>query len=298
MPTVSKLKENIAIIGLGRTGTAIGYLLHQAGYPIVATASRSRASLLNRVGYTGGIAFTSDANAEAASLATCIFITTPDDTIASVCLDIAKKGGISPGDKVIHMSGAGGLDLLEPARMTGAMVASIHPLQSFADIEGAIRNIPSSTFGITADEDLREWSANLVRELGGIPVDVPEAIKPLYHTAACMASNYLTTLIHAVEEIYLSLGLSRDEALRAFWPLVNGTLKNIETKGSIQALTGPISRGDAGTIEQHIRVLSETLPDYLPAYCAMGLLTVELAIKRNTLSPERADIIKNILSRG
>ncbi len=252
----------------------------------------------NRISYTGGTAFTADADAEAASLATCIFITTPDDTIATVCREIVQKGGINPGDKVIHMSGAGGLDLLESARQAGAKVASIHPLQSFADIEGAIRNIPSSTFGITADEDLREWSAGLVRELGGIPVEVPEAIKPLYHAAACMASNYLTTLIHAVEEIYLSLGLSREEAIRAFWPLINGTLKNIETQGSVQALTGPISRGDAGTIEQHIRVFHETLPDYLPAYCAMGLLTVELAMKRNSLSQESADIIKNILKRG
>ena len=298
MPVVSNRKDDIAIIGLGKTGTAIGYLLRQAGYPVVAVASRSQASLRNRISYTGGRAFTADANADAASLATCIFITTPDDTIAAVCRAIVQKGGIKPGDKVVHMSGAGGLDLLESAREAGAKVASIHPLQSFADIEGAIRNIPSSTFGITADEDLREWSAGLVCELGGIPVEVPEAVKPLYHAAACMASNYLTTLIHTVEEIYLSVGLKRDEAIRAFWPLVNGTLKNIEAKGSVQALTGPISRGDAGTIERHISVLNETLPDYLPAYCAMGLLTVELAMKGDTLSPEKADIVKNILERG
>jgi predicted short-subunit dehydrogenase-like oxidoreductase (DUF2520 family) len=298
MPIGSNRKEHIAIIGLGKTGTAIGYLLQRAGYRVVAVASRSQISLQSRIGYTGGAAFTADANAEAASLATCIFITTPDDTIGAVCREIVQKGGVNPGDKIVHMSGAGGLDLLEPARQAGAKVASIHPLQSFADIEGAIRNIPSSTFGITADEELREWSAELVRELGGIPIEVPEVIKPLYHAAACMASNYLTTLIHAVEEIYLSLGLSRDEAIRAFWPLVSGTLKNIETKGSVQALTGPISRGDAGTIERHIRVFRETLPDYLPVYCTLGLLTVELAMKRNALSQEAADIIKNILKRG
>ena len=295
MPVVSNRKDDIAIIGLGKTGTAIGYLLRQAGYPVVAVASRSQASLRNRISYTGGTAFTADAAAEAAALATCIFITTPDDTIAAVCRAIVQKGGIKPGDKVVHTSGAGGLDLLESARQVGAKAASIHPLQSFADIEGAIRNIPSSTFGITADDDLREWSSGLVRELGGIPVEVPEAAKPLYHTAACMASNYLTTLIHTVEEIYLSLGLNRDEAVRAFWPLVNGTLKNIEAQGSVQALTGPISRGDAGTIEQHIRVLNETLPDYLPAYCAMGLLTVELAMKGGALSQEKAAIIRNLL---
>jgi predicted short-subunit dehydrogenase-like oxidoreductase (DUF2520 family) len=298
MSATTNHKENVAIIGLGRAGTAIGCLLRQAGYRIVAVAGRSPASLQDRIRYTGGRAFTADADAEAASLATCIFITTPDDSIAPVCREIAQKGGFKPGDKVIHMSGAGGLDLLEPARKAGAMVACIHPIQSFADVEGAIRNILLSTFGITADEGLRDWSAALVRELGGIPFEVPEAIKPLYHAAACMASNYLATLIHTVEEIYLSLGLSRDEAMRAFWPLVGGTLKNIETKGSVQALTGPISRGDAGTIEQHIRVFREKLPAYLPVYCAMGLLTVDLAMKKGTLPPERAEIIKKILKGG
>jgi predicted short-subunit dehydrogenase-like oxidoreductase (DUF2520 family) len=296
MSSIAHCKENVAIIGLGKAGTAIGYLLRQAGYPIVAVTCRSHSSLRNRIRYTGGKAFTAEANAEAASLATCIFIATPDDTIASVCSEITQQGGFKQGDKVIHMSGAGGLDLLESARHVGASVASIHPIQSFADVEAAIRNIPLSTFGITADEEIREWSAELVRTLGGIPFYVPETIKPLYHAAACMASNYLTTLIHMAEETYLSLGLSRDEAIHAFWPLVFGTLMNVETRGSIQALTGPISRGDVGTIEQHIRVLREKLPAYLPAYCTMGLLTVDLAVKKETLSPEKAEMIKTILT--
>ena len=298
MSSIAHRKENVTIIGLGRTGTAVGYLLRQAGYPIVAVTSRSLSSLRDRIRYTGGKTFTAEGNAEAASLATCIFIATPDDTIASVCSEITRQEGFKQGDKVIHMSGAGGLDLLESARHAGASVASIHPIQSFADVETAIRNIPMSTFGVTANEDLREWSTELVRELGGIPFYVPETIKPLYHAAACMASNYLTTLIHMAEETYLSLGLSRDEAIRAFWPLVFGTLKNVETRGSIQALTGPISRGDAGTIEQHLRVLRAKLPAYLPAYCTMGLLTVDLAVKKETLSPEKAEMIKTILERA
>jgi predicted short-subunit dehydrogenase-like oxidoreductase (DUF2520 family) len=298
MSSIAHRKENVTIIGLGRTGTAVGYLLRRAGYPIVAVTSRSLASLRDRIRYTGGKTFTVEGNAEAASLATCIFIATPDDTIASVCSEIARQGGFKQGDKVIHMSGAGGLDLLESARHAGASVACIHPVQSFADVEAAIGNIPMSTFGVTADEDLREWSAELVRELGGIPFYVPETIKSLYHVAACMASNYLTTLIHMVEETYLSLGMSRDESIRAFWPLVVGTLKNVEMRGSIEALTGPISRGDSGTIEGHIRVLREKLPAYLPAYCTMGLMTVDLAVKKGTLLPEKAEMIKFILERG
>lgn len=288
-------QESIAIIGLGKTGTAIGHLLRKAGHSIVAVTCSSPESVRNGVRYTGGEAFTSDANAQAAFRASCIFITTPDDSIAPVCDDIVQKGGIKPGDKVIHMSGSGGLDLLGSARRAGAMVASIHPLQSFADVEGAILNIPLSTFGITADEDLREWSARLVRELGGIPFEIPAEVKPLYHAAACMVSNYLTTLINAAEEIYLSLGLTRDEAIKASWPLIAGTLKNIETKGTVQALTGPIARGDLGTVEEHLRLFREKLPAYLPAYRALGLLTVNLAVKKNTAAPERAALIKSTL---
>jgi predicted short-subunit dehydrogenase-like oxidoreductase (DUF2520 family) len=297
MPPTTNPKENIAIIGLGRAGTAIGYLLRRAGYPIVAVSSRTSASINERSRYTGGRVFTAESNAEAASLASCIFITTPDDIIASVCSDIADKGGIRPGDKVIHMSGAAGLDLLDPARKAGAHVASIHPLQSFADVEGAIRNIPLSTFGITAEEPLRVWSADLVRELGGVPFEISEDNKPLYHALACIASNYLTTLINMVEEAYISLGLDKDEARRAFWPLVAGTLKNIERRGSVQALTGPISRGDAGTIERHIAVFRRDLSAYLPVYASLGLMTVDLARRGNTLTVEKAELIKNILKK-
>lgn len=291
-------KDGVAIIGLGKTGTAIGHLLRQAGYPIVAVAYRSNFLLRNRIRRTGGKAFEAAESAEAAMLATCIFITTQDDGIAPVCREIADKGGFKKGDKVIHMSGAGGLDLLKPASEAGALTACIHPMQSFADVESAIRNIPGSYFGITAVEGMREWSAALVRELGGIPFEVSDEIKPLYHAAACMASNYLTTLLHMVMETYISLGLTREEAIRSFWPLVHGTLNNIETKGTIQALTGPISRGDTGTIEQHLSVLREKLPSYLPVYRAMGLQTVEIALQKNTLSGATADLIKAILKGG
>jgi predicted short-subunit dehydrogenase-like oxidoreductase (DUF2520 family) len=298
MSATTHHQESVAIIGLGKAGTAIGHLLRQAGYPIVAVAGRSEAALQERIRYTGGRAFTAGRNAEAAALATVIFITTPDDAIAEVCREIADKGGFRPGDKVIHMSGAGGLDLLEPARLAGAGVACIHPIQSFADVEGAIRNAPRSTFGITAEGEIREWAAALVRALGGTPFDVPEAIKPLYHAAACLASNYLTTLIHMVEEAYLLLGIRQEQAIRTFWPLVTGTLHNIETRGTAEALTGPISRGDTGTIEQHLRVLHEKLPRYLSAYRAMGMLTVDLAVKKGSLSPGRAEAIRKMLAGG
>ncbi|MGA3208875.1 MAG: DUF2520 domain-containing protein [Syntrophales bacterium] len=293
MNTQEIRRDTVAILGLSKVGTAVGFLLRQAGYRIVAVASRSKASLTQGIVYTGGKPFLNFS--EAALAANCIIIATSDDAIANVCNKISIEGGIKPGTKVIHMSGAGGLDLLESARNAGAHVASIHPLQSFADIEGAIRNIPGSTFGITAGDEIKEWSVQMVRDLGGAPFFISDADKPLYHAAACIASNYLTTLIHMVEEIYQSLGLNRDDAIRAIWPLVMGTIGNIESKGTVQALTGPVARGDAGTIRKHAEALRQKLPDLWPAYSALGVLTADLGLKKKTLSPETARLIKELL---
>ncbi len=293
MTVLDSSTDRIAVIGAGKVGTAVGYLLRSSGYRIVAVADRDPAAAEKSLPYTGGVAFTLPA--EAARLANIILLTPPDDEIAGLCTLLSQGGAIEKGDKVVHMSGAGGLDLLESARRAGALVASIHPIQSFADIEGAIENLPGSTFGVTAEPDLAAWSEELVRILGGIPFSVSEADKPLYHAAACMASNYFTTLMHTVESIYASFGLTREEARQSFWPLVRGTVKNIERQGTIQALTGPIARGDSGTIHSHLRALREKLPQFLPLYKELGVLTVDVGLKKQTLSPERAEAIKRLL---
>jgi len=117
----------------------------------------------------------------------------------------------------------------------------------------------------------------------------------LYHAAACMASNYLVTLMNMVEGIYRHLGMDADEAVRAFWPLVRGTVKNMEDRGTEKSLTGPIARGDSGTIGKHLKVLESKMPELLDVYCEMGLFAVDIGIKNNTLSEERADKIKSLL---
>jgi predicted short-subunit dehydrogenase-like oxidoreductase (DUF2520 family) len=289
-------KDRIAIIGMGKVGTAVGFLLRSAGYRIEAIADVSTTALRKGATYTGGRQCA--APGEAAAQADCTIIATTDDLIAPVCREIVAAGNIGPGAKIVHMSGAGGLELLAPARAAGAHVASIHPIQAFADVNGAIKNIPGSTFGITADEAIREWAVQIVRDLGGNPFFVPEADKPLYHAAACIASNYLVTLLHAVEEIYLSLGLDREEAIRSVWPLVKGTMNNIEARGTVQSLTGPIVRGDAGTIRKHVAALQDKLPSLLPMYRELGILTADIGCERNSLSEDGAAQIKEILKGG
>jgi len=287
-------KEGIALIGLGKVGVAVASLLEKAGYPLAALYDVD-AEARERAAGIGPLAMSA---VGAAARGDAVFITTGDDRILAVCREIAAGKGFRKGQTVVHMSGAGGLDLLQPAREAGALRASIHPMQSFADSQAALRNLPGSVFGITADPPAREWAVRVVEDLGGTPFFVAEENKALYHAAACMASNYLTTLLHQVETVYEVIGLTREEALRAFWPLVMGTLRNIEAMGTVRALTGPVARGDAGTIEKHLRALREKLPQILESYCVLGKQTVELAREKGTLSPEQAERLHSILSGG
>ena len=135
----------------------------------------------------------------------------------------------------------------------------------------------------------------IVRDLSGIPIFISPAQKPLYHAAACFASNYLVSLLNVVESIYESIGISKTNARKAYLPLIYGTLKNVENAGSIQALTGPIARGDAGTIKKHIAAIGKTQPQYSSLYSALGLVTTDIARKKGTLSSKQAKIINDLL---
>ncbi|MHB8139153.1 MAG: Rossmann-like and DUF2520 domain-containing protein [Smithellaceae bacterium] len=281
-----------AIIGAGMVGTAIGILLEKAGHDITAVADTSAAHLQRAQSYTAAAVFHNPS--EAADLADCILITTPDDVIGSACAQIAGGSSLR-GKKVFHMSGAGGFDLLSPAAKAGAAVACIHPLQSFSSVDSAVANIPGSYFGVTAAAGVKKLSADIVRDLKGIPIYVTPAQKPLYHAAACIASNYLVSLMSVVEAIYLSIGFSEKDARKAYLPLVYGSLKNIEKQGCTKALTGPIARGDAGTVQKHIEAMAMHLPDYSSLYANMGMATVKLARQKGTLNAAQAKIITELL---
>ncbi len=284
--------HKFAIIGAGMVGTAIGFLLNKAGYQVTVVCDKSSAALKRALPYTGNNV--SSKPQDIWRQADCILITTPDDAIASACEEIAISPDIK-GKLVFHMSGAGGLDLLASAKQAGASVASIHPLQSFSSIDQAIKNIPGSYFGVTADKTALPHAKNIIRKLGGIPIVISDNQKPLYHAAACFASNYLVSLMNIVESIYQSIGIKEKDAKKAYLPLVYGSLRNIEKSGSVLSLTGPIARGDYGTIKKHITAINKNLPRYASLYSSLGLITVEIAKQKGTLNAGQAKKIRALL---
>ena len=278
-------------IGAGTTGTALAVRLSQKGWPVVAVSSRTLSSaqkLARRVSNCQAYPTTQ----ELADVAEMVFITTPDDVIAEVC----GKVQWHKGQSVLHCSGAHSVDILEPAKKLGAAVGSFHPLQTFADVDQAIKNLPGSTFALEAEEPLLSTLKELVHLLNGNWVRLGSGDKVLYHTAAVFACNYLVTLVKLALDLWKDFGVSSKEATRALLPLLKGTLNNIDNIGVPDCLTGPIARGDLGTIERHLRALDAKNPSLLTTYKELGLQTIPIALAKGKVNEQKAEEMRALLS--
>lgn len=269
------LRPKVAIIGAGKVGTALAIQLRGKGYPVAAVASRSASSAGKLAQETGAKIYTTAA--EAAREGELVFLTTPDGLIGSVAEEVARKGGFYPGQFAAHASGALPSAVLEPAREAGAIVFSLHPLQSFASPELAVERLPGSYFTFEGEPEALPLARRLVADLEGVLFEIEAAGKPLYHAAACVASNYLVTLMRLVYTLAQQAGLPREGVFPAFYPLIQGTLQNIGAVGPVAALTGPVARGDVETIRRHAQVMGK---EEWEMYRMLGCFTVKVAQER------------------
>lgn len=289
-------KPKIAVVGAGKVGSALALLLSRQGYPVAGVSSRSIDSA-RRVADELKVPATVSPE-EVTRGADVIFITTPDRVIAIVAEEITARGGFRPGQIVFHTSGAHSADEIGAARRAGALAASLHPLQSFADIKMAMENLPGSYFALEGDREALPMAEHIVKDLGGKSFSIAAEDKPLYHAAACIASNYLVSLMHFATGLYGRFGLTRAEAFEALYPLVRGTIKNISQVGTPQALTGPVARGDGPTLEGHLKVIKDVGEQELDLYSRLGLYTVRAALEKGSINAEEAKKLDDIFREG
>ncbi|MFH1651456.1 MAG: DUF2520 domain-containing protein [Chloroflexota bacterium] len=287
---VNKRPET-GFIGAGTVGTALAVLLQRQGYPVIAVASRSRASAEKLARQVPGCRAV-NAPQDVADTVALVFITTPDDAIARVAAAVKWR----PENSVVHCSGAASTDILEPAKRAGARVGTIHPLQTLAGVEQAIANIPGSTFGIEAEGQLLDTLKMIATELKGQPIALKPSDKVLYHAAAVIACNYLVTLVKLATDLWQTFNVPTDTAAHALLPLVQGTLNNIAKIGIPGCLTGPIARGDTGTIRNHIAALDRAAPGILKTYRDLGKQTVPVALAKGKISEGQAKELEEILA--
>lgn len=291
--------KTVAIIGAGRVGGSIGFLLARAGMQVVAVATRSMATAERARGFIGAGMATTDVVRAAAS-ADIVFLTTPDGVIRSVCEAIASDGGFRPGMLVVHTSGAHTAGLLDAARAAGALRAVIHPLQSVPSMERGAANIPGASARIEADPGAEGRVREIVAALGCAELRLPGwrsdgDSAALYHAGAVAVSNFFVALVDHGLRYYQALGADKDSAFRAVLPLIRGTLANMEAAGVPDALTGPIVRGDRETVRGHLEALSRRAPELLPLYCGLARHTVAIAREKGSITEQAADDLQRLI---
>jgi len=264
----------VAIVGAGRVGCSMGRALARAGHRIVAASTAAPASATRVRDHLGNVPVTDPH--DAALAADLIVIAVPDDALSAVATDVAR--GLRPHATVIHTSGIHGLDVLAPC---GERIAAIHPAQAIprhdTDLTGVF-------FGVTASDAVKDHAHAIVADLSGIAIDVSEDRRTLYHAALCMASNFAVTLAGDAADLLPDAGVLA--------PLLRGTVDNIIAMGADAALTGPVVRGDAGTVRAHIGALP---PHLLDSYVANVRRTLDRAVQSGRLDPHKAAAVEAAL---
>jgi len=176
-------------------------------------------------------------------------------------------------------------------------VGVFHPLQSYASVNQAIENTPGSTFALEAEEPLLTTLIDIAIAIGGHWIELKASDMAAYHTAAVIAGNYLTTLVKSAADLWQTFSISPGQATQALLPLLRGTLHNIDALGIPLCLTGPIARGDTGTIEKHIDTLQRLAPHLLTTYKELGLQTIPIALAKGKINEHQAREIGAILKR-
>ncbi len=283
----------VGFIGAGIVGTALAIGLSARGYPVVAVSSRTRTSadqLAKEICPSRPDLSVSN-NQAVADAAELVFITTPDAAIPLVASEVRWHKGQS----VVHCSGADSTETLEPARKMGAKVGAFHPLQTFASVKQAIDNLPGSTFAIEAEEPLLSTLKDMAAALNGRCIELKASDKVIYHAAAVITSNYLVTLVKLATDLWQTFGIPAEEATKALMPLLKGTINNIENVGIPGCLTGPIARGDAGTVKKHLKALDKVDPAVLSTYRELGRQTIPVALAKGKINKQQASELEEIL---
>ena len=247
-------KPTIAIIGPGRAGSALGRALHTAGYTIAAIGGRNPENVRNLAEELGARACQSPATT--IDLADLTIVAVPDDVILPLATDMVDSLCSAAGHAAVHLSGAQDRSALRPLALQGSVRTGVfHPLQTFRRGPEAVVNVAGTYFGIDADAPLREQLTQLARDLQGHPFDLTGVDLALYHAAAVFAANYPVTLLAEAIALAGNAGLDAETARRGLTALLAGAVNNLRDLPPADAITGPASRGDDGTIARHLEAL-------------------------------------------
>jgi len=249
----------VGVVGAGRVGAVLGSALRAAGHPVVAVSAVSEASRERAEMLLPGVPVLDVP--EVVRRAELVLLAVPDDALAQLVAGLAATGAWQAGQLVVHTAGRYGTAVLDPARAAGAIPLAIHPAMTFTGTSLDIARLEGCPFAVTAPNAVLPIAQALVVEIGGEPVVVGERQRGLYHAGLAHGANHLVVLVAQAAAALSGAGV--DDPGRMLRPLLEAALdgalraqSHAGGPGAIGALTGPVARGDAGTVAEHLGVLA------------------------------------------
>ncbi len=287
-------KDKVALIGIGRLGTALAQALYKNHYLIIGLIDQDlsrakRASKLVEAKICSDYIF----DLEEVDI---IFICVPDDAIVSVVASLKNVFEQKRITKfVFHCSGVLTSEVFDLLRKFDIACASIHPIQTFAGQDLDWQKLSNIYWGLEGDLKAIDKASEIIEQLKSDKVIITRELKSLYHLACTIASNYLISLLVPVVDIFKKLGFSEGQTMTILHPLLLTTVSNLRELGLKGALTGPISRGDIKTIAKHIEKLTHNLPLFESMYKLHGKILLNLTSVREKISDEQYETIIRLL---
>ena len=293
----------VGVVGAGRVGAVLGSALRAAGHGVVGASGISADSRERIDTLLPGVPLLEVP--QVVERAELVLLGVPDDVLAGLVEGLATLGAWQPGQIVVHVSGASGTAVLAPAVAAGAIPLAIHPAMTFTGTSLDLARIVGATFAVTGPTPVLPIGQALVVEIGGEPVVVAEEARGLYHAALAHGANHLVVLVAQAAQALVSAGIDAPD--RVLGPLLGAALDGaVRSAGAdaagVSSLTGPVVRGDVGTVEVHLAELARLAgrdpgtADLPPTYRALARATTVRALRGGRLTQEQAGRLLDVLT--
>ena len=291
---MSKRSPNTFVVGAGPVATALAGGLRLGGTPVLGLWSR-RPAAARAAAATAGVAAFSPTPPDLLLEAEVLVIAVRDDAVAEVATTLVGTGLVGERHVLLHCSGAhAAAEAFASVAGKVGGIGTLHPLRAIADPRAAMRSWKGTVFGVEGDARGRTAAAALAAVLGGTPLAIEGGAMAKYHAAAAIASNYVVAVLDAAVGLLREAGIDEQAALAALVPLASGAIANVGAKGLAEGLTGPIRRGDAGTVSRHLAALT-TDPALSELYRVLGRRALGLARAAGAAAPEDLAAITALL---
>ena len=285
------------VIGAGKLGRTLARLFSDAGLVTIGDIyNRNSEHSHSAQAFIGAGRVITNLEQLSNAPAQLWMLATPDDVIRDCANQLAELADISwQRTTVFHSSGLKTSTELAALQKLGSSIASAHPAHSFACPERSLTSFASTVCTLEGDKQAITVLDSLLSSIGGQTTTIKPEAKPLYHAATVMASNYLVALLGASEALLEKAGIEETLASAVLSPLMRQSLENGITEGAVNALTGPIARGDINTLEAHLKAIEQRAPDLRSTYATLGAQALKLAQQKNTLHEKELAAMEKLL---